>query len=451
MVGSLAQPLRRGGKLPSLRRSAALAAYAVLALAWVACSGSESAPESTPDSGSTPEPGTPTASPASILANPKFSADRALEHDRVLSVDIGSRPAGSEAEKRAAGYIRDQLSSYGYEASLQSFTFDSFVDLGTTLAVTSPESRTIQAVALGATTSAVAEGSLVSAGLGRPQEIPVGARGSILLMERGEITFSAKTANAEAAGATGIIVYNNKTGVVNGRLTEASGIPAAGISQADGKALLALLATAPVTVRLETKTETRVATSQNVVGTPPDGVCSIVAGGHYDSVPEGPGANDNASGTAVVLEIARTRAAGGALGDVCYVLFGSEEIGLLGSAHYVESLTSDQTSRLAGMLNFDMLAVGNEWPLVGTPEITDLAARNANRLGIPHSVESELPENVGSDHVNFVEAGVPSIIFYCFCDDHYHSAQDAFEFVLPDRLSEAGEIGLGVIGDLLES
>ncbi|HET9476010.1 MAG TPA: M20/M25/M40 family metallo-hydrolase [Dehalococcoidia bacterium] len=369
----------------------------------------------------------------------------------MLSVDIGPRAAGSDAEKRAAEYLQDQLSSFGYEASLQPFTFDSFTDLGTSLGITSPESRAIQAVALGASDSAVAEGSLVAAGLGRPQEIPLGARGSVLLVERGDITFSAKVANAEAAGAIGVIVYNNREGVVNGRLTRPGGIPAAGISQADGQALAALLAGGPVTVRLETKTETRTATSQNVVATPPDGVCSIVAGGHYDSVPEGPGANDNASGTAVVLEMARTRAANQALDDVCYVLFGSEEIGLVGSGEYVQSLTSEQVDRLDAMLNFDMLAVGNEWPFIGSPEITALAAANADRLGIAYTVEPELPENVGSDHINFVEAGVPSIIFNCFCDDHYHSPQDTFEFVVPERLSQAGEIGLGIIDDLLNT
>jgi Zn-dependent M28 family amino/carboxypeptidase len=187
-----------------------------------------------------------------------------------------------------------------------------------------------------------------------------------------------------------------------------------------------------------------------VVATPPGGECSIVAGGHYDSVPEGPGANDNASGTAVVLEMARTRAARGELDDVCYVLFGSEEIGLVGSGEYVQSLTPEQISNLEAMLNFDMLAVGSDWPLVGSPEITDLAARTADTLGIGHTTEADLPENVGSDHVNFANAGVPSIIFNCFCDENYHSPQDTFEFVQPERLSQAGAMGLGIIEDLLQ-
>ncbi len=369
----------------------------------------------------------------------------------MLSVDIGSRPTGSDAEKRAAGYIQGQLSSYGYRTELQPFNFDSFADLGTSLTVTSPESRTIEASALGASSSGLAEGSLLSAALGRTQEIPAGARGSILLVQRGDITFTEKVGNAEAAGAIGVIVYNNKAGVVNGQLTRPGNIPVAGITQADGEALLALAQAGPVNVRLEAKTETRVATSQNVVATPSDGACSIIAGGHYDSVPAGPGANDNASGTAVVVEMARTRAANDKLDDVCYVLFGAEEIGLVGSGAYVKSLSQAQLSDLKAMLNFDMLAVGNDWPLVGAPQITDLARQEADALGIPVNITAALPQNVGSDHANFVSAGVPSIIFNCFCDNHYHSADDTFQYVRPERLAQAGEIGLGIINDLLGS
>lgn len=423
----------------------------MLALVLVACSGDDIQPTPTPKPPSpTESPDPPTPSPTSKLGEPQFSADRALQHDHVLSVEIGPRPAGSDTEGRAAAYIREQLASYGYNASLQPFSVERSTDVGTSLEVTTPEPRTIQALGLGGTVSALAEGPLVAAGLGRPQEIPSGARGGILLVERGEITFSAKVANAEAAGASGVIVYNNKAGLVNGRLTDAGGIPAAGISQSDGQALVGLIAAGPAAVRLQTKVETKTSTSNNVVATRPGGNCSIVTGGHYDSVPEGPGANDNASGTAVVLEMARTRAAKGSLDGVCYVLFGSEEIGLVGSANYVQSLNADQLSRLEAMLNFDMLAVGTQWPFIGSPEITSLAADAADRLGIAHTVEPDLPENVGSDHLNFVNAGVPSMIFNCFCDDHYHSPEDTFEFVVPERLVQAGEIGLAVVDDLLE-
>jgi aminopeptidase YwaD len=103
------------------------------------------------------------------------------------------------------------------------------------------------------------------------------------------------------------------------------------------------------------------------------------------------------------------------------------------------------------MLNFDMLGVGDDWPFIGARDVTDLAAAHATSLGIAFTVDPELPENVGSDHMNFADAGVPTIIFNCFCDANYHSPQDTIEFVRPDRLEEAGLVGLGIIEDLLAS
>src|SRR3970040_357872 len=95
-----------------------------------------------------------------------------------------------------------------------------------------------------------------------------------------------------------------------------------------------------VSVRLEVRTRSGPRDSQNVVARPPGAQCRVIAGGHYDSVPAGPGANDNASGTATAVEIARVLAADGEFDDACFVLFGSEEVGLIGSAAFVDSLTA---------------------------------------------------------------------------------------------------------------
>jgi aminopeptidase YwaD len=152
-----------------------------------------------------------------------------------------------------------------------------------------------------------------------------------------------------------------------------------------------------------------------------------------------------------VLEIARTRAARGQADGVCYVLFGSEEIGLVGSSHYVRELPSADLEAMEAMLNFDMLAVGDTWPLIGSPAVTDVAVVEAQELGLPYRVSSTLPENIGSDHASFAQAGVPSMIFNCFCDPNYHTSEDKFDFVSEARLGEAGLMGLGMIETLLAS
>jgi aminopeptidase YwaD len=363
-------------------------------------------------------------------------------------VDIGIRAGGTDGEKRAANYIRDELAKYGYEASLQPFPIQVFVDVKTSIELLSPQQRPVEATALGASTSGTVEGGLVAAGRGFPQEFPSGTAGSVVLIERGDIAFSEKVANATTAGAAGVIIYNNESGSFAGQLTGESRIPAAAVSREDGQALLDLVNAGTTTVRLTVETRTDTKDSQNVVAKPPGKQCRLVIGGHYDSVPAGPGANDNASGTATAIEMARAMAADGTLDPVCFVLFGSEELGLLGSAAYVRSLSPDDTAAIKAMLNFDMLAVGDAWPLSGSQAVVNVAAQEAERLSIPHSIDTRFATG-GSDHANFINDGIPAMIFNCFCDANYHSAGDRFEFVSEERLAQAGALGIATANALL--
>ena len=446
-MGPLAEPALIAAR-SSFLRFFIIAALATLLLLAAGCNGGDDK-EASPSPSPSPTEAAPTPTPSpEPTPDPTFSSARALEHARQLSVVIGSRPAGSDAEGRAAQYIRDQLAGYGYASAIQEFPIDTVTDTGTNLALTAPSARAIEARALGGSTEGVAEGELVVAGIGRVEDFPVATGGKIALIERGELTFAMKVANATAAGAAGVVIYNNAPGIFAGGLTSGSSIPAASISQEDGQALAA---GGPAAARLEVKTAEQTLTSRNVVAKPQDGTCEIVAGGHFDSVPAGPGANDNASGTAVVLEMARARAAGGQIDGVCYVLFGSEEIGLVGSAYYVGQLPAPEIDAIEAMLNFDMLAVGDTWPLIGSPEVTVIAAAEAQALGLPYRVSSTLPDNLGSDHASFTQAGVPSIIFNCFCDENYHTSEDRFEFIVESRLGEAGAMGMGMIDRLLAS
>jgi len=386
------------------------------------------------------------------LGAPQFESARALEHARILSVDIGIRAAGTEGERQAADFIHNQLSSYGYDTSLQPFPLETFVDQ-TSFELLSPETRAIQAAALGRSTAGSAQGELIDAGLGRPEDFPADSGGKIAVIKRGVLFFQDKVSNAERAGAAAAIIYNNEPGMFRGSLNDASTIPAVSISEEDGRVLLDLILSTltprPVTVRLDVQSDTIKGQSQNVVARSPQGKCRLVVGGHYDSVPEGPGANDNASGTSVVIELARVLAADGEFDDVCFALFGSEEIGLVGSSAYVSGLTASEKSEIEGMLNFDMLAVGDGWPLSGLIGVADIAAAEAERLGLSYSVETALPEHLGSDHQSFIGAGIPAMIFNCFCDERYHTADDRFEFVEEARLGEAGAMALGTIAALL--
>jgi Zn-dependent M28 family amino/carboxypeptidase len=121
-------------------------------------------------------------------------------------------------------------------------------------------------------------------------------------------TFALKAANAAAAGAAAVIVYNNVPGVINGTLggPVAHNAPVLGTSQAIGQEWAAQLASGPLTARVKVDRVNEMRTSYNVLaetpGGDPDNV--IVVGAHLDSVPRGPRFNDNGSGSAGILAMA---------------------------------------------------------------------------------------------------------------------------------------------------
>jgi len=433
------------------RRLLLLPAITCLTIVIACTSGGDPDPTASPTPSPTPSP---TASPTSShgaddfsLDDPAFGADRALTHAQVLAGDIGSRPAGSAEELAAADYIRDQLAGYGYEADLQPFPIVTHETVRSDLDVShAGGSIEIEAIPLAGSSSATETGQLVAAGLGYADDFPAEIVGSVVLVERGEITFSVKVANAEAAGAVAAVIYNNETGPFGGQLSETPGIPVVSIAREDGESLLDLLANETLTAAIAVEINAVSGESQNVIARPTDGACRIVVGGHYDSVPAGPGANDNGSGTAVVIELARTLAANGG-GDVCFALFGAEEIGLVGSFAYVAALSPAEISELDAMLNFDMLAVGTGWPLSGSTELVDLAGEVAEGLDIPYRLSPS--DTGGSDHAAFLDAGVPALIVNCFCDSNYHTAADSVDFLERQRIEEAGALGLGLIETLL--
>jgi hypothetical protein len=176
---------------------------------------------------------------------------------------------------------------------------------------------------------------------------------------------------------------------------------------------------------------------------------AVVLGAHYDhlgvagGLPH-PGADDNASGTAVVMALARAFATAGPWPrTLVFVLFGAEEIGLVGSAHYVRAPTVS-VARTAAMLNFDMvgrlgdgaLAVGGVASGGGLREIVDTAA---STLGLPVQLR-DLPFGP-SDHSRFYEAGVPVLSFHTGLHADYHRPGDT-----ADKIDAAGMAAVAALG-----
>ena len=190
-------------------------------------------------------------------------------------------------------------------------------------------------------------------------------------------------------------------------------------------------------------------TSRNVIGRPVSGRCETISGGHFDSVPQAPGASDNASGTATVLELARTVAARELPGDHCFVLFGAEELGLVGSQRFVQSLDEAERQELRAMLNFDMTGVGESWLIIGSPELVAPAVEGATEAGI-EAGRSDQPAGLGSDHMSFIDAGLPAVWFFRITDNLLHTPQDTADRVQPDQMEEAVTMALLLLEELEE-
>ena len=423
-------------------------------LAAAACGGSTPTaprPSLSPTLSPTLTPPTPTIAPetGSFTTAAEPSGDLAFQHVKALSIDIGPRPAGSEADAEAAAYIEDQLKSYGYVVEEQDFQFTSELGREASFKVTAPGAEEVQASAFSGSADGRAEGSLVFAGLGRPEDFPSGGlQGGIALLQRGELYFADKVRNAAEAGASAAVIFNNEPDFFEGSLGGEGAIPVISTSGADGQRLVTQLQQQPVEVSLEVGPPVLRA-SRNVIGRPASGRCETISGGHFDSVPQAPGASDNASGTATVLELARTVAARHLPGDHCFVLFGAEELGLVGSQRFVQSLDEAERQELRAMLNFDMTGVGESWLLIGSPELVTPAAEDAAAAGIEADV-SEQPGGLGSDHQSFLNAGLPAIWFFRITDNLLHTPQDTADRVQPDQMEEAVTMALLLLEELQE-
>jgi Zn-dependent M28 family amino/carboxypeptidase len=195
----------------------------------------------------------------------------------------------------------------------------------------------------------------------------------IALVQRGTCFFGTKAFYAEQAGAEAVIIFNQGNTPDREELLVADatsvdepipgapgpithGIPVVGASFADGQALAQEGSTAFVKV-LPTETRTENSVIAELPGRNTDNV--VMAGAHLDSVIEGPGINDDGSGTAALLETAQAMANSRPENSLRFAFWAGEELGLLGSTHYVAGLSPKELDRIALYLNYDMIGSPN--------------------------------------------------------------------------------------------
>ena len=416
----------------------------------------EAAPSPTPTPKPLVEPTpSPAAAPSSTAAqdtaevesNVSRFADETWAFLQKLTEEMSPRQSATAEEEAAAEYLRQELESLGYEVGLQPFTFER---MAPERALRLPDGETLIGIPLRMSGLGTVSGPLVHVGLAKKDDIPdEGLTGRIALIQRGEILFEEKVSRVAGAGASAAVIYNNVPRLFAGVMESQADIPAMSLSQDDGKRLLEMMAagTLDVTVSLETKTYS----SRNVVAEFPgdsDSDRVLIVGAHYDTTPGTQGANDNGSGVASLMSVARELAEGPPLPfRLRFLLFGAEEVGLFGSHHYVGSLDQDEIDSIVAMINIDVPGSGKSLEAIGDTMLAAEAVRYAREHGIPIRREQSL-DGASSDHAPFREAGVP--VLFVLADDlsRINSPRDNIEFINPNRMGEAVSVVLNAIDAL---
>ena len=365
-----------------------------------------------------------------------------MEHVGVLAVAIGPRVSGSREAGETVAYIADTLRGYGYTVEVMDFDYPTRFRPATVTV----DGETIAGIAL----NGAATGEQSAEGPAHGALSPEGAalRGALSVRERSATTPSDRQdyVAAVSGNAAGLVIVNDPRWPPFGFPIEVrDAIPVVLVPHTEAERFERAVAEgATITVAIGPARPP----AANVIARPGEGArCEILAGGHHDTVPGAHGAIDNASGVAVVLELARIFAADGLDEGLCFATFGAEESGLFGSRELVQRWrAAAQLPRL--MVNFDVAARGGAVELIGNPELVQQALALLEGHDIP-AFASSLPPNTGSDHMSFAQAGVPVLMFSDGDLSLIHTPDDVFDEVEPVALDRIGDAAALVVAALL--
>ncbi len=408
---------------------------------------------------------TPTSSVSVLVENDQYAAveslikrlgDNAWDELVYLTRNHSPRASATAQEKQSANYLAYRFGSIGYESHLQPFMVERLLPEVPVLTLTSIHSkdgspRRLEAFPMANSGEGVAEGIVVDVGKALKSDIGGDSLvGRIALIERGDISFQEKVDRVAQAKALAAVVYNNVPGGFGGKLFSEADIPSVSISRRDGLLLKGLLSTNEVTAQISVvydKYETWNVIAQD--GRKGDGKSVVVLGGHYDTVPNVKGANDNGSGVATILTLADELEGRVYPFALRFVLFGSEEIGLLGSKYYVQSLPEAERNRIIMMLNFDALGTGPVTGVLGDSELVEeiVDYGRVNRIDVEKRLTIGLSGG-SSDHASFEAAGIPVVFFLADDVSRIHTAADELQFVERDLMGSAAALTIGLLEEI---
>ena len=364
------------------------------------------------------------------------------EFQAIADANGGNRAAGTPGHVASLEYVEDLLDDAGYDTWRQAFSYENVTILSSSLAQTAPTPTTyventdyvpMEFTGPGDVTAAVTAvdinlvGDRASTSGCEDADFAGFPAGNIALIQRGTCTFGEKADNAAEAGADGVIIFNqgnggpDRTDLFGGTLGDfARDIPVVSVSFPQGEAWAN---TAGLTLHLAIETDVDEITTENLLADTPSGRAdrTVVVGGHLDSVEEGPGINDNGSGTAGILEVALQMHELGIEPEnrVRFAFWSGEEDGLIGSSFYVSQLTPREIKQHALNLNFDMIGSPNYASFVYDGDGNAFGTAGPNGSDIIEGVFTDFFSSEGefteptefdgrSDYFGFIEAGIPA-------------------------------------------
>lgn len=260
----------------------------------------------------------PPAPPAPL--EDRVSGAAVMEHleqfQAIAEANGGNRALETPGYEASAAYVEQVLTDAGYTPERQYFSFDDQRTDALSLtagghAVTEnifPAEFAPDTPPEGVTGPVVQPADALKQGCTADAWAGVAATGGVALVSRGSCNFSLKVQFAAEAGAAAVLIYNNTAGPISPTLGEPSDVwvPTAGITQADGQAIIAGVAGGQTDATYVLQTSTVTHTTFNILAETGTGRADnvVMLGAHLDGVPEGPGINDNGSGSAAILETA---------------------------------------------------------------------------------------------------------------------------------------------------
>ncbi len=371
-----------------------------------------------------------------------------LAHERVFqriaNQNDGTRASGTPGYDASAAYVKKALKKAGYKVTEQAFTFPFFREVApaeleqVTPTATPYETGTFDFSGSGDVTGQLVPIDVVIPPTPEPSSTsgceaadfpPASAtEPQVALIQRGTCFFEDKAKNAEAAGYDAAIIFNEgqpgRDELFIGTLGVPVGIPVVGLSFADAAALYAQTQAGPVVVHVATTTEVNLdAQTTNIIADSPGGDANkvLVVGAHLDSVVPGPGINDNGSGASTILEIAEemSELKIKPRQKVRFAFWGAEESGLLGSEHYVNSLSDANLAKIFANLNFDMVGSpnyvrfvydgdGSDTPDAGPPGSAEIEEVFTSYFASQGLASAPTAFDGRSDYGPFIAVGIPA-------------------------------------------